>query len=125
VTQTATVSISHPVLFVFDFGNRTFSVPVYDDAATVSANDTGISIKAVSEVDGEVTVHLTDVIPGAVEGQRHEVFVGLIPAPGKKIAVVTSENDKLAELDVASVRPRVRVLVDDPMFPADIWVEAR
>jgi len=121
----ARVCLVHPILFVFDFSNRAFSVPEYDPGAPVSANETGLSVKAVSEVDGEVTVYLTDLIPPDVSARAHEVFVGSIPAPSKKVAVVTSENEKLLEAEVPSTAAQVRVLVDEPDSPTSIWVEAR
>jgi hypothetical protein len=121
----ARVCLGHPLLFVFDYSNRAFSVPEYDPGAPVSANETGLSVKAVSEVDGEVTVYLTDLVPPEVSARAHEVFAGSIPAPSKKLAVVTSENEKLLEAEVTSTAAQVRVLVDEPDLPSTIWVEAR
>lgn len=123
--KTVTASLVHPILFVFDFSNEAFLVPEYDAGAPVSANETGLSIKAVSEVDGEVTVTLTDAIPPRLSSKAHVVFVGSVPAPSKKVAVVTSENEKLVEADVTSSTAQVRVLVDEPAFPTKIWVEVR
>ncbi len=119
--KTATVSLVHPILFVFDFSSQAFSVPEYDPASAVSANGNGLSIQAVSEVDGEVTVRLTSAIPSAVGAEAHEVFAG---SSSRRVAVVTSENEKLLEADLASTIAQVRVMVDDSEFPADIWVEA-
>ena len=99
-------------------------MPEYDPATAVSANGNGLSIKAVSEVDGEVTVRLTSAVPSAVGVEAHEVFAGSLSAPSRRVAVVTSENEKLLEADLASTIAQVRVMVDDSEFPADIWVEA-
>ena len=60
-----------------------------------------------------------------VRASAHEVFVGFVPAPSEKIAVVTSENHKLLETDIASTTAQVRILVDQPDYPSRIWIEAR
>lgn len=52
---TATYSPTHPIAFVFDFANKAMEVPVYDPDKPVSANDSCISIRTISDVDGDVT----------------------------------------------------------------------
>jgi len=123
--STVTVSLSHPILFVFDYSNKAFLVPDYDPTTPVSANPTGISIRSASEVDGEVTVHLNGSIPTDAASAGHEVFVGAIAAPSKSVAVVTAENEKLVEASVATTTAKIRVVVDEPEHATTIWVEAR
>jgi hypothetical protein len=123
--SSVTISLSHPILFVFDFSNPAFSVPEFDPNAPVSANSNGISIRSASEVDGEVIVNLTEAIPTAVASAGHEVFVGSIAAPSKRVAVVTAENEKLVEAAVPTTTAKIRVVVDDPEHAMTIWVEAR
>jgi hypothetical protein len=96
-------------LFVFDFKNSDMQVPEYDESQVVSANESAISIRVISETDGAVTVHLERSLPDVVLRRTKEVFRGLVSTPGGRISVVTSQNEQLLELDVAS--PTTSLLV--------------
>ncbi|WP_437485327.1 hypothetical protein WME75_00580 [Sorangium sp. So ce1014] len=121
--ETTTYSPSHPIIFVFDPSNSSMDVPVYDPGRTVSFNASCVSIRTIADVDGDVTVTLAaDLPPGTIAGST-EVFRGLIDTPGERVALVTSENRALLEMNINRRRVPIRVLVDDEMHPARIWVE--
>jgi hypothetical protein len=122
--RTATVGLSHPILFVFDFSNKAFSVPEFDPSAAASANSTGVSVRTVADVDGDVTVHIARRLSG-ISAKGNQVFAGKIQTPSRKVAVVTAENQVLVEASVREPVAQIRVVVDDVEHPTTIWVEAR
>jgi hypothetical protein len=121
---TITYSPTHPIVLIFDFSNKTIEIPTYDPDNTVSANESCLSIKTISDVDGDVTVELLHALPSDFDGLGHEVFDGSVRIPSGKIAVVTPHNEKLLELNIEVARARVHVFVDDEVFPSRISVVA-
>lgn len=101
---TTTYSPPHPIVFVFDFSNKNVAVPEYDSNAVTSANESCVSIRTIADVDGEVTVNLVEALPCNVADIGFEVFCGTINAPGRKVALVTSQNEKLLEETGVAVR---------------------
>ncbi|WP_437896833.1 hypothetical protein [Sorangium sp. So ce124] len=121
--KTTTYSPTHPIVFVFDPSNNDMNVPAYDPEQVVSANASCISIRTIADVDGDVALTLgADLPPGATIGGI-EVFRGTVDTPGGGVALVTSENQVLLEMKNNRPGANVRVLVDDEMHPAEIWVE--
>lgn len=118
---TISSSLEHPIIFLFDFENRKMIVPEYDHESTVSYNDSCISIKALSDVDGDVEITMGYFSNVEINDLR-EVFSGNISLPNKKISIVTSLNEKIIELDVENVRSIVTIFVDDDEFPSRILV---
>lgn len=122
--NTVTYTPAHPIVFLFDYDDQAMRVPVYDKNQVVSANDGCVSIRTISDVDGDVTVWLGNLMPiEAADGV--EVFHGTVRSPNRKVAVVTSENQKLLEVPVQSNRADVVVRVDDAAFPSRIWIAVR
>jgi hypothetical protein len=54
-----------------------------------------------------------------------EVFDGSIETPGKRLALVTSQNERVLEIDVTGPVTRVTISVDDPRAPGLVHVVAR
>ena len=100
-------------------------VPEYDPESVVSANRSCVSIRTIADVDGNVTVTLTSALPAGAREDGLEVFQGRIDSPSGRVAVVTSENEKLLELEVANQKANIRVVVDEEPSPSRIWVEAQ
>jgi len=112
----------HPIVFVMDFLNDDVEIPEYDPETVASNNKTCISVRTIADVDGEATVILADHLPPPTAGIAQQVFVGSINTPSGKVALVTSENQKLVECDVGKDTTELRVLVDDEAHPATVWV---
>lgn len=119
-----TYSAPHPIVFVFDFLNELMEVPEYDANSVTSANNSCVSVRTIADVDGDVTANLATDIPNDVTNAV-KVFHGAIDSPNKKIALVTSENEKLLELGVSSIKAEIRIFVDDVKNPSRIWVAAK
>ena len=115
-------SLSHPIVFVMDFDNDGVEVPDYNPGSVTSANASCVSVGAISDTDGEVEVSLADPRDDvSVESYIH-VFEGVINTPAQRIAIVTSENEVLAQAAVTSKRTAVAVFVDDKLLPSNILI---
>lgn len=100
-------------------------VPEYDAGSVVSANKTCVSIRAIADVDGDVTVHLERATGSDARNTRIEVFRGQIDVPSRKLAVITSNNEKLLETDVGGTQAAVNLFVDDKAHPSEIWIRVQ
>jgi len=115
----------HPIVLVCDYDNLDAVIPEYDPRSIISASDTCVSIRTISEIDGDVTVTLTQRLPPELVRGKIAAFSGAIDVPGRRIAVVTSENEKLLEVTVGGNRVALRIFVDQKKYPTAIWIEAR
>jgi hypothetical protein len=119
-----TLSLDHPILFVEDFSNPELVIPEYSKDSVVSSNASCISIRAIMYVDGEVVVRLLCGNPLTLPHGLSQVFEGVIATPGKNVAIVTSDNEKIIDVDVPGESTRIIVRVNDEEFPSDILIEA-
>lgn len=115
------ISSSHPIVFVLDFANDDAEIPEYSVDSLVASNDSCVSIRVMSDVDGEVEVGLGGSLPK--DERLQEVFRGVVAAPSRKIAVVSSENEVLVETPVAGGAASVVIRVDDEEHPSKVLVE--
>jgi len=112
------------ILFVFDLSNKSVEVPEYIDDVLTAGNKSCVSIGTQADVDGEVLVKLQNPVSSPEKGKYQLVFQGTIDTPGKKIAVVTAEFDKVLEKDVRGRKTDTSIWVDDLNHPSMILVEA-
>ena len=119
-------SLSPPnaILFIFDMENENVSVPEYIDNVLTAANASCASVGTQADVDGEVLVQLQNQLSSTDTGICQQAFKGYIETPSNKIAVVTSECDKVLEKDVKGTKTEVCIWVDDLDFPSTVLVEA-
>ncbi|MFO0759128.1 MAG: hypothetical protein U0359_21730 [Byssovorax sp.] len=103
-----------------DFDNQDAEIPAYVEESTASATASCISVRAIVDVDGEATISLTTTQEVTDTHHFREVFRGSIATPNKRVAVVTSENEKLLEIEVSWVRSTIAVWVDDEAHPSRI-----
>jgi hypothetical protein len=119
----ATLSLTHPILFVMDFHNNEATIPGYSPESVVSANSSCISVKAIADVDGEVTALLADRMEGTALTGLRKVFEGKIMTPTRKVAIVTSDNESAIEIDVSGKITTVIVHVNDLEHPSRLLIE--
>lgn len=119
----ATISPLNAILFVLDPTNKDTVVPPYVDGELTAATGTCISIGTQAPVDGETEVSLE--LDGATPSDLHRAFLGSLVTPGGKLAVVTSEFERVLELDVPKGKANVCVWVDDLRNPARVAVHIR
>jgi hypothetical protein len=120
--KSITFTPPHPIIFIGDYDNLDAEIPIYDPECLASSTDTCISIGTIASVDGDVAVTLASTIPEGVLDSYAEVFSDNIDVPSSRLAVFTSEDQKLVEMAVSSSTIHVRVFVDDEASPRHIWV---
>jgi hypothetical protein len=114
------LSPPNAILFVLDPTNKNVVVPVYVDDQLTAATSTCVSIGTQADVDGDVEVSL-EVARVAPIGMQH-IFFGVIETPGGKIAVVTSQFQRVLEIDVSVKTIEVSIWADDLCNPACVAV---
>jgi hypothetical protein len=110
-----TCTFEHPIVFVFDYSNEAIEIPTYSRERPIVANESCVSIKTISGIDGDVMVELVSAGPEH-EADSNVAFNGIIQTPSGRVAVVSSMNEKLLELDVNEKAARVQVVFDDMEF---------
>lgn len=117
--STLITEVQDGILFILDPGNSDAVVPKYMDDHVVSSTDTCISISTQPSCDGETKVSISsDDLPTHL----YKVFEGKIALPSKAAALVTSDFNRLFELELKSDIALVTVFVDDLISPNDILV---
>lgn len=114
------INVPHGVLFVSDPSYRV-TIPPDTSAGVVTFTSDCVVVWALSEVDGETEIKLSnkfDKVP------RHRVFEGQIDAPGQNIAVSDSGGHVILEQPVASRRPQITIWVNDLENPSVVCVQA-
>jgi hypothetical protein len=119
-----TLSVPNAIIFLYDLASKNIQVPEYIDNVLVAANEACISVDTQADVDGEVTIKLSNNIDKSDKELCEKVFEGVIDTPGKKLAVSTSEDDRVLEVDVKTNKSQVSVWVDNLDFPGIVLVEA-
>ena len=114
------VSPPNAILFVLDPTNKNAVVPPYIDGEIVAVTDTCVSVGTQADVDGEVEISMS--LSGVVPIDLNKVLSRNILVPGGKIAVVTSEFQKVLELDVPAGSAYVSIWVDDLRNPARVFI---
>lgn len=122
--KSATLSLDHPIIFLEDFGNPDVQIPEYSEQSVTAATPSCISVGVVCYVDGEVSVRLTTEPDLLATDRFVAVFDGTIATPNKQVAVVTSENEKVLEIEVPGEATSVRVFVNRTDFPDEVLVVA-
>jgi hypothetical protein len=122
---TISYSPTHPILFIADYSNEHLEVPEYNRASVIAANQSCVSVRTISDVDSYITVSLTPAPTTDAAANGIEVFLGMIDSPSRRVAVVTSHNERLLAIDVGNRTASIRVLVNEEDHPSRIWIEAR
>lgn len=119
----AMLSPPNAILFVLDPANTSIVVPEYEPGVLTANSGSCLSIATQAEVDGDVTVRLSDQLSSAEKSGCDEFFEGEIATPGRKVAVVTSHFEEVLVLNVEQTVTRVAVGADHPDSPSLIWIE--
>ncbi len=123
--QTLTYTPLHPIIFISDPSNVDAEMPDVDAESVATATDTCVAVRTIADVDGDVTITLSQVTPDPIRTSYTEVFSDDIECPGHEVAIINSHNEKLLNAVFAGTLIHVTVLVDDDVYPQKIWVEAQ
>lgn len=118
------IYVPHAIIFIYDIENDDMEIPEYIDNELVSYNEGCISVGTQSEVDGEVEIALFSTINGSKVKSLIKVFDGSIVSPTKKVAVSTSEDEAILEIDIDSNKAAIDIWVDDAVFPSKMLIRA-
>jgi hypothetical protein len=120
-----TLSVPNAILFLFDLAARKeIAIPECVDGQTTSANASCVSVCTQADVDGDVTVRLANRLSASEKEGCQTVFTHSIRAPGHRVAVVTSEMQKILEVEVQGDQAQLTIAVDDPRWPTVVCIEA-
>jgi len=89
----------------------------------LAANDSCVAIGTLSESDGESFISLSDEAPPN-QPKQNPVFCGILPTPSKRLVVCSIYDELLLSLEVPSTRTRVRIWINHPHEPNEIWIIA-
>ena len=116
---TTMCSLTHPVIFIFDHSSEEVEIPDYDESAGVSTTSSCISIGAIADVDGDITISLINEYP---KTPSIEICDQVLATPNNTISVVTADDTKLLETNTNNKEARVRVLVNNRNHPDNITI---
>ncbi len=119
-----TMFVPNGVVFFFDDNHPDVIIPMHDDGYIVDASNSSVSIFTKIDVDGEVFVELANQISDSMKKNLQHVFEGAIDVPGRKVAMFTSVEDVIMEVDVADTKAKLSVWVDDLNSANIVLVEA-
>ncbi len=117
------LSPPNAILFVFDPTNNDAVIPPYINGDLTAATDTCVSVGTRAEVDVDTEISLD--LGGTAPIDLQQVYFGAIGTPGGKVAVVTSQFQRLLELEVPIGSVAVSIWVDDRRNPARVVVSIR
>ena len=120
----ALVTLENAILFLLDFSNRDVEVPGYIPGVATAASDSCVSVSTKPQVDGEVTIRLARAFSASAKSRCQQVFSGMISTPSRMLAVVTSEFEKVLEIEVTADIADVRISLDDPANAGLVLIEA-
>lgn len=120
-----TLSVPNAIIFLYDMASKNVQIPEYIDNVLVAANAKCVSIGTQAYADGDVTIRLSNQIADLDKQSCEHVFDGYISTPGKKLAVSTSEDGVILQIDVKGDKTQVFAWVDDSDFPSLVLIEAQ
>lgn len=116
----AVLSPPNAILFVFDPTNKDVVIPSYVNGELTAATESCVSVGTLADVDGDTEVILD--IGAAVSADLERVFSGVITTPGGKVAVVTSQFQRVLELDVPIGAVDITIWTDDERNPGRVVI---
>ena len=119
-----TLLVPNAIIFLYDLANKSVQVPEYIDNVLTSTNESCISVGTQSDMDGKVTIRLSNQIDESDKISCKKIFEGSIGTPGQKLAVSTSEEEGILEIGVKNKKTPISIWADDLNHPSIILVEA-
>lgn len=116
----AVLSPPHAILFVLDPSSNDVTVPPYVDGELTAATSTCVSFGTRADVDGETEIVLNTSLITPADLRR--AFRGVIETPSGKVAVVTSQFERILEVDVPGTLAEVSIWADDLVNPSHVTV---
>jgi hypothetical protein len=113
--------IAHAIIFINDPNNSDIEIPEYKNDTIISFNKDCISVGTQSPYDGETEIILAHF--GEIESGLIKIFSGKILSHSGKLAVFSSENKNLLEIDTKVGDILIVINVDNIYYPSKIVIE--
>lgn len=114
------IPIPNSIIFIYDVDGQVI-IPDYIDRELIAFNSSCISVGTQSEFDGDVLLHLEKNENKGID-KFIKKFSGMIDTPNKKIAISTSDTERVLECAVDNYKTLVTIWVDDNQFPSVVVV---
>lgn len=111
------------ILFVCDPTNGNVVIPAYVDGELTAATETCVSVGTQADVDGDTEVTLDR--GGETPVGLQQVFFGTIQIPGGRVGIVTSQFQRVLELEVPAGPLELSIWADDLCNPGRVVVHAK
>lgn len=119
--ESITLSPPNSLIFVMDHEAGVLPDQITEDL--VAATSSCIAVGTLSEVDGETTIVLTDILD---QGEAIDlVFFGALSTPNLELSVCDVNNEKLLTIPVLQSSTAVKIFVNDSAEPDLIVIVAR
>ncbi len=119
----AVLSPPNAILFVFDPTNKDVVIPSYIDGELTASSDTCVSVGTRADADGDTDISLD--LGGVAPPDLLRIFFGVIGVSGGKVAIVTSQLQRVLELEVPVGPVEVTIWADDLRNPGRIAVNVK
>jgi|GEM_PF-4410655 len=115
-------NLPHPVIFIGEAGAK-LDVPPDTTAALVCASANCLSVWARPAFEGPLRIEVQPMgFSPAID--MVEVFTGLLPCPGSRMAVTDSEGVEILTFDIRRTQALLQLYVDDAANPARLLILA-
>jgi hypothetical protein len=111
------LEVPHGVIIV---GDRDAPVPASFGEESVAASESVVAVATQHEVDGEVTIRLTDAADARPLAVR--AFAGRLTVPSGRVTICNTSNDVLLEVSVCGGVAQVTVWANDARNPDEVVV---
>jgi hypothetical protein len=120
-----TLFVPNALLLVMDAVKRDVNIPENppDDLTTATASCVAICTQA--DVDGQVTVRLTDRPIDRKSSGCDVIRRHTISTPNRKLAVVTCENKTILEIDVPRKKADLMIHADHETWATKVYIEVQ
>ena len=121
MTTVDEVSVQAPNSVIL-VGNPQGELPASMHGALVAASPSVVAIGTLAEGEGSVRVRLAESPDDPAQRPQLAGFDGNVDLADKKFVVRSVLGDAYIERTVGSAKQRVRIWVDDPSEPRDIYI---
>lgn len=119
----AVLSPPNAILFVFDPTSKDVEIPSCLDGELTASSSTCFSVGTQADIDGDT--HISLDFGSVTPADLQRIFFGVINVPNGKVAVVTSQFERVLELNVPMGSMEVTIWADNLSSPGRIAVDVR
>jgi hypothetical protein len=115
------IRVAPPSSVILVMDQTTAEVPESMNRRIVSATGSCIAVGTLSQADGDTFVSLSDEVPRGLPNQP-PAFDGVVSTPTRTLSVCSVEHQRYLVLGVSATSTRVRIWVNHPAEPNEIWI---